>query len=248
MPSKRELDKQNMFRKIMPTAAAAAPKSSGANLTPEEISALLAANADETSQAPQTQTEPVEISSAQITTDASQDKKLSGKDIAAIYATKHIEVQNELELENQPAQPQEPYEYNGQPTVYYEEPSVDEYYQPTPPENEFAPSATPQENEYVQQEDAASANSEPEEEPYPVNIAELLVKDNYPRYAKRLNACMCDECREEVFGIALNQIRPRYVPSNELQNTNLNERELVTEVVTALMRAIFTVNKNPPHA
>jgi competence protein ComFB len=86
-----------------------------------------------------------------------------------------------------------------------------------------------------------------EDAPYPLNLAEVLVEQLYPRYLERLSGCPCAKCRDDVFGIALNKVRPRYVPSNRLDPAELHERALVTETVTALLKAIFLVKRKPRH-
>lgn len=100
---------------------------------------------------------------------------------------------------------------------------------------------------------AASVNSReeapaPDEAyPEPVNLAEILVNRLYPRYLQRLDGCECQRCKDDVCGMALNKIKPRYIASDRLTEEDLNDRPLLSEVVTALVKALFIVKRSPHH-
>lgn len=97
------------------------------------------------------------------------------------------------------------------------------------------------------QDFALSVQGPGTEEAQPVNIMELLVERYYPRYQQRLGGCECQRCKDDVCGMALNKIQPRYTTTDKLTEQDLQNRELITETVTALIRAIFIVKRSPHH-
>ncbi len=82
---------------------------------------------------------------------------------------------------------------------------------------------------------------------HPVNLVEVLVERYYPRYCSRLDGCGCQRCKDDVYGMALNKVKPHYVRSDQIREEDLANRELITETVTALMQALFAVKRNPHH-
>jgi hypothetical protein len=83
--------------------------------------------------------------------------------------------------------------------------------------------------------------------PWAVNLAEVLAERSYEQYRQRFEGCPCPNCKEEILRLALNQISPHYVSSEFALESDLADRRLVTEVVTALMRAIVYVKSHPKH-
>ncbi|MDL2327031.1 late competence development ComFB family protein, partial [Ruminococcaceae bacterium OttesenSCG-928-A11] len=127
--------------------------------------------------------------------------------------------------------------YEQPAAALYAEPPAAAYSEPAP-----APFAAA-ESSYAGGEAADEAD-----QPFAVNLAELLVDHYYPVYRQRLNACPCPRCQDDACGMALNRIQPRYVVSTELNPEDLRQRTLVAETVTALVHAIFKVKRSPRHS
>ncbi len=87
----------------------------------------------------------------------------------------------------------------------------------------------------------------PEEPVFPVNLPELIIERYYDAYSNRFKCCSCATCRDNTRSLALNQIQPRYVPSNRITEEMLIDREMVTETVSLLIKALTTVKNNPRH-
>lgn len=226
MASKRELDKEKMFSKIMPTAAAARKAAQQAPVETNVPAQPLAAPVAN----PQTVTQ----ADFQPGTGGGQ---LSPQEIAALFDA------------GRPAAPAEP---DTLPLPVGEEPA-DEAPPPAetpPPQDNTHPAEAPFAADPPEAEPPAPVPAAPEPEtepPHPVNLAELLVEQYYPIYQKRLNGCPCERCRDDAMGMALNKIKPHYVPSDMLTAEHLKDRALITETVTALMKALFAVKRNPHH-
>lgn len=140
-----------------------------------------------------------------------------------------------------------------QPQTQPPQPSMEAAPMPEP-----EPAAPPSQDETPQQAPAAPAQlassnvqtlpPQPDGPvPQPINLAERMAENLYERYRQRLDGCPCDRCRDDSLGLALNKIRPRYVTSDTFQESDLQDRALATETVTALMKAIMRVKARPNH-
>ncbi len=207
--SKRELDKESMFRKIMPSAQPPAENQEAAPASSELFSELAAPPTQEASQQEQS---PAPISPEP--PQPSREETLA--DAVAYY-------------EQQPPQQ----EAASQPQVQQA---------PPVPAPITAPAMKPVPAAAVTEETLASID-----ELQPVNVAEKLVEMYYPRYLQRLDGCSCQRCQDDVFGIALNKITPHYIPASQVSLEDLQDKDLIRETVTHLIKAIFIVKKNPHH-
>lgn len=82
------------------------------------------------------------------------------------------------------------------------------------------------------------------------NVMETLVVTKLDELWETIDCCKCDKCRNDIIAFTLNQLKPKYVVTNEGE---LYARlcELSTEnefeIVIALVKAIKIVTSNPKH-
>lgn len=157
--------------------------------------------------------------------------------IAAAFAA----AQGSAEPEPEPAPPPEP-----EHPVEFESEAAEEPAQEYAAELEPQPADLPKGNGFMS-EDAIAAAFAAGPPPAPVNLVEALVSKYYLIYRERLDACSCQRCQDDVSGITLNNVVPRYVTSDMMEGMELSRREMVTETVTALIKALFIVKRNPHH-
>lgn len=81
----------------------------------------------------------------------------------------------------------------------------------------------------------------------PHNLMEDLVAARLEEAMMKFKCCMCEKCRKDITALALNHLKPFYVIEEDPAARILNERERAAEVATALVRAILTVKSNPSH-
>src|SRR5690554_1052757 len=84
------------------------------------------------------------------------------------------------------------------------------------------------------------------------NYMEDIVDEVLPGVLKEYkNICKCEKCLEDIKAITLNELKPKYVVTNEgvvytkLKELNCQSR---TDVLTKLIMAIEKVSKSPRHA
>ncbi len=69
--------------------------------------------------------------------------------------------------------------------------------------------------------------------------------------AEREGVCGCDRCRLDIAALALNQVKPRYVVTDlgeVFTRASQMEAQFGTDVLTAVLRAMEQVGKNPRHS
>ncbi len=115
--------------------------------------------------------------------------------------------------------------------------------QPAPPAQDSVPAAAPP-AQAAAPEPAAPAD---DEAVVPINIPELIIARYYETYVGRFNCCTCAKCRDDACSIALNRVIQRYVPSDRITEEVLTDRDMITETVTALIKALQIVKQNPRH-
>lgn len=215
MSTKREIDKENMFRKIMPSAG-------------QSVSARVSAS-------PQAAESPLRQPPAAEPTPPTKEPiftQLPHQEEPAYAQPAPMQT---------PAPAQQPTPVSAPPPVY--EPPVQQQAAPSPSSQpDIAPPST------LPTEMLAEDIAQTGERPKPINLPELLAERYYTRYQRRLNCCTCQHCRDDVFAIALNKVHPRYVASDRLDMRALDNREMITETVTALIRALLMVKRNPHHS
>ncbi len=246
MPTKGEIDKEMMFRKIIPSAKPVAGEKDGTP-TPDGPAPVSTAPP-----APQVQPD-VPMAQAvptKVLTDMPKMPATPGPTAIAQPVPTKI-------LTERPAAPAPPQTPPPSPAAVAPPPSPVQaapvVAQPAPPAPvaQTAPAVAPPAAqvavaaEPVRPADITKPYDGPA--PYPVNLAEFLIEKNYERFRQKVNGCTCERCKDDVFAITLNKIAPQYVASNHLENALQDTRELTTELVTAMMNALFLVKRNPRH-
>ncbi|MCL2108156.1 MAG: late competence development ComFB family protein [Oscillospiraceae bacterium] len=84
-----------------------------------------------------------------------------------------------------------------------------------------------------------------------INMMEKLVEIRLDERIKVTAACNCEQCREDIKCIALNNLPPKYVstPKGELFSKIDQQmiRQNVLDIDVAVINAMEFVNKNPRH-
>lgn len=83
------------------------------------------------------------------------------------------------------------------------------------------------------------------------NYMELAVEHNFQQLLKAFpHICTCDKCINDIKALALNNLKPHYVVTDEGEIwTRVSEMNLQfeTDVLKALIDAIAVVNDKPRH-
>ncbi|ABB13730.1 late competence development ComFB family protein [Carboxydothermus hydrogenoformans] len=82
------------------------------------------------------------------------------------------------------------------------------------------------------------------------NYTEEVVDEILQEILPTQDVCKCERCLLDIKAIALNQLPPKYVVTDKGEViTRLNFTKIAdrTEVLTAVLRAIDKVKKNPSH-
>lgn len=79
-----------------------------------------------------------------------------------------------------------------------------------------------------------------------VNVAELAVKERIEEAMDKFKCCQCDHCVKDVLALAVNNLPPKYIVRNELDQA-LEIRRYDADVVSALVNAVIKVKQNPRH-
>lgn len=83
------------------------------------------------------------------------------------------------------------------------------------------------------------------------NYMEIMVDNLLPTVIdKYIDICTCEKCIEDIKAIALNNLKPTYVVSEEgnvFVKTNELNIQFKADVLGALTKAIEIVSKNPKH-
>lgn len=85
-------------------------------------------------------------------------------------------------------------------------------------------------------------------EGYLINTMEKLVFDNLDTILSRFKCCKCDRCKKDIIALTLNALPPKYiVATKDKPPKQYHDPKAVTEVTTALVRAVIQVKKDPRH-
>lgn len=79
-----------------------------------------------------------------------------------------------------------------------------------------------------------------------VNVAELAVKERIEEAMDKFKCCQCDHCVKDVLALAVNNLPPKYIVRNELDQA-LEIRRYDADVISALVNAVIKVKQNPRH-
>jgi len=84
-----------------------------------------------------------------------------------------------------------------------------------------------------------------------VNVMEILVKETIEDILKgHKEFCACERCRFDIAAIALNNLPPSYVVTEEgevMLRANLLKQQVRVDLIRAITEAIQVVGKNPHH-
>lgn len=82
-----------------------------------------------------------------------------------------------------------------------------------------------------------------------VNLMEELVISRLESTLMRFNCCKCNKCKKDIAALALNRLAPKYVVinRNDEEKRKAAEAEYGSEVTGALVQAIMVVKKEPRH-
>lgn len=116
------------------------------------------------------------------------------------------------------------------------------------------PSAPVQEpNDTVQTQPETEEPKEPEEhedEFHFVNVGEMLIKDKVMEYMERFDVCTCSRCVADTMAIALSNLTPKYVVSDDsdvVPFLSYYESKFTNQIMTELTKACLAVDANPRH-
>lgn len=88
----------------------------------------------------------------------------------------------------------------------------------------------------------------PDSEGYLINTMEKLVFDNLEGILSRFKCCKCDRCKKDILALTLNSLPPRYIVATKDQPPKpCRDPQVITEVTTALVRAVIKVKSEPRH-
>lgn len=79
-----------------------------------------------------------------------------------------------------------------------------------------------------------------------INVAELAVKERIEEAMDKFKCCQCDHCVKDVLALAVNNLPPKYIVRNELDQA-LEIRRYDADVISALVNAVIKVKQNPRH-
>lgn len=118
-------------------------------------------------------------------------------------------------------------------------------HQPPPPK--INQSTTPPPT-MAQQIAARTIDFSSDGEGYLVNTMEKLVFDNLETILSRFKCCKCDRCKKDILALTLNSLPPKYiVATKDKPPLPCRDSQVVTEVTTALVRAVIKVKNEPRH-
>lgn len=82
------------------------------------------------------------------------------------------------------------------------------------------------------------------------NLMETLVEDKYDDVKDSLACCPCEECRNDIIALTLNQLPTKYVVSIQgvlYSKLSMLGAQYSTDVIAALTRASEIVGTHPRH-
>ena len=80
-----------------------------------------------------------------------------------------------------------------------------------------------------------------------VNLMESLVLRHLDTVIQRFNCCRCDRCRRDVAACALNLLPPKYVVADPVRLDDLAETIPAKGVYDALIKSVLKIRANPHH-
>lgn len=83
-----------------------------------------------------------------------------------------------------------------------------------------------------------------------VNMMEAFTEEVLEEVKDELNCCLCEQCRNDIIALALNQLPPRYVVTHAggaISKADTLRIQHLTDVRTALVRASQVIGSSPRH-
>lgn len=80
-----------------------------------------------------------------------------------------------------------------------------------------------------------------------VNLMENEVLDQLDSVLTRFHGCKCDRCKKDIVALALNKLPPKYVVLKKGQIPPDPDRQMSTQVLTAVIQAALQVRSHPRH-
>ncbi|MCF0151372.1 MAG: late competence development ComFB family protein [Firmicutes bacterium] len=83
-----------------------------------------------------------------------------------------------------------------------------------------------------------------------INVMQILVDENVDRFLQLSGACCCRRCRCDAMAIALNNLIPKYVVTNQSDaapRISVYEGKVSASITAQLVKACEIVKKNPRH-
>lgn len=85
-------------------------------------------------------------------------------------------------------------------------------------------------------------------ETFLINMIEKAVSDQLDGVLERFKCCKCDRCKKDITALSLNALAPKYVvTSAEKPLSEHHIGQTVSEVTTAIVRAVIKVKAEPRH-
>ncbi len=171
-----------------------------------------------------------------------------------------VQLEPEPVAEPEPVQPEpepvaepEPVQPEPEPVAEPEpvQPEPEPVAEPAQPEPEPVAEPEPvQPKPETAQPEPIQAKADPSQEIVQVNVIQYLVDECVEKYMKMFGLCTCEQCREDVKALALNNLMPKYVVMPRYQispRMSMYEGRHHSEVTAQILRACKTVMDNPRH-
>ena len=177
------------------------------------------------------------------------------------------QIKNALEdaLEGQPAPAQEAPAPQPEPEPVQQAAPAPEPEPAPEPVPEPAPEPEPVQQPVPEPEPAPQVMSAPQPEAPPevrfqeplyplnpgyINVMQVLVEEQAPRYVKMFGLCDCERCMEDVKALTLNNLPSKYVvlePGDRIPRLTVYEGRYASDITAQLLQACKLVMEHPHH-
>ncbi len=82
------------------------------------------------------------------------------------------------------------------------------------------------------------------------NYMEILVNQMFDMATQDMEVCKCDRCKLDIMAVALNQLQPRYVVSDESYlyvKLSMLQQQFSTDIIAAITKGTMIVSGNERH-
>lgn len=83
-----------------------------------------------------------------------------------------------------------------------------------------------------------------------INVMQVLVEEQAPRYVKMFGLCGCDRCMEDVKALTLNNLPSKYVvlePGDRIPRLTVYEGRFASDITAQMLQACRLVMAHPHH-